>query len=511
MVADNAWFEGRNSPGAGDLGQMQALQQNLASVADAARQARQDLSGLKDHVSDAVWRGRSAEEFKSSIDQDFLGQLGQLDASYQDAADGFGTYIAAVSDIKNRADGLARSIYTAQSEYESAASALQNWLFANPDYASYSHGSVTAPSPGDSAYTVGFHGTAAAVGGQPDANAAAAAANAQTTHATLQGEVDRAWSTLQGLYQRMDGLKTHDRVAADNAVSGSLNRAHHAGIQNESGWHAFFHFLSTVAQWAAVVLVVVAVVAAIVLLPGLGLMGAIAALTAVGESTLAATLVYGGAIASAVVLTGDLGQKATGDGPGWGKIALDVLGIVPGLGKAGSLIAEFGGTAARAVAGVDDAIVTAKLSTVINVEKLYSNIEYTPLGIKFAGIVGAGEKGLKLAGNAILGYGEVHPVESKFGAALWSLSKVNGLWGGASNIFPAVSKTSLEHAGISEAKSLRDDVSPFEAQAQIAQYRSTQPVSAAKAHDIAKNLAAGIKAKASFPGQYRYPQAAGAS
>ena len=69
--------------------------------------------------------GHAAEEFKANIDSSFLGQLNQLDTSYQDAADGFQTYISAVSDIKQRANALAARIYSAQAHYEASAAALQ--------------------------------------------------------------------------------------------------------------------------------------------------------------------------------------------------------------------------------------------------------------------------------------------------------------------------------------------------------------------------------------------------
>ncbi|MGI8665424.1 MAG: hypothetical protein ACR2N4_05260 [Jatrophihabitans sp.] len=522
-MVDNGWFEGSNSPGAGDLGQMQALQQNLATTADAARHARTDLSGLKDQVSDAVWRGRPAEEFKDNIDSKFLGELDQLDTSYQDAADGFQTYISAVSDIRRRADSLAGKIYSAQQHYDSSATALQSWLSANPSSGSYSHGTLSAPSINAGApYTLIYPAAPAPAGasaspGAADA-AAATAASAQHTHSTLQATVNDAYSGLQALYRQMDGLKTHDRVAADNAVVGRINKAGKAGMHNESGWHKFFHALSTIAKWVGVALLVVAVVAVLVCLPGigeLGLMGALAAATEIGGAvvtiggasiSLASVAIYGGAIVSGAALIGDLGQRATGDGPGWGKVGLDVLGMVPGLGKAGQLLSRLGGPTEGLVDALDSGIVTGKLSTVYKIENLFDKIEYTPLGVRFAGITGTAEKGIDAMDNAILGYGEISPVTSGFGAAKWSLLKINGLWGGASNIFPSISKAALAEAGKAQYAATTQDLSAAQAQSQIQQYQQAHPAQAASAHQIAANLAKGARATVSFPRQHSYPQ-----
>jgi hypothetical protein len=515
-VADNAWFEGSNSPGAGDLGQMQALQDNLATTADAARHAKSDLSGLKDHVSDAVWRGQPAEEFKNNIDTKFLGNLDKLDASYQDAADGFQSYISAVSDIKDQATTIASKIYAAQSHYDVSAGGLNNWLGANSASGSYSHGDLHASTfHQGSPYTVTYHSAPAPSGasaspGAADA-AAATSASAQQSHASLQAAVNDAWDGLQSLYRQMDGLQTHDRVAADNAVVGRLSQAHDAGVKNESGWHHFFHALSTVAKWAGIVLLVIAIVAVIVLVPALGVMGALAAVTTVGGATaggltVASLVIYGGAAASAVALVGDVGQRETGGGPGWGKVALDVVGIVPGLGKATSLVARLGAPAETFVGAMDNGVVTSKLASVLKIESLFEKVEYTPLGVRFAGITGVAERGVDAFGNAILGFGEITPVTSKLGAAKWSLLKLNGLWGGASNIFPQVGKAALGEAAKVEWRATTQDPSAAEARQQIRQFQASNAANAAKAHDIAANLARGTKAVFSYPSQHSYPQ-----
>jgi hypothetical protein len=49
-------------------------------------------------------------------------------------------------------------------------------------------------------------------------------------------------------------------------------------------------------------------------------------------------MAYGGALTSAISLTGGLGQRATGDGPSNKSIALDAFGAVPLLGRFGSAV-----------------------------------------------------------------------------------------------------------------------------------------------------------------------------
>lgn len=521
-MVDNGWFEGSNSPGAGDLGQLQALQQNLAMTADAAKHARSDLSGLKDQVSDAVWRGRPAEEFKNNIDSSFLGQLNQLDTSYQDAADGFQTYIGAVSDIKHRADALASKIYAAQSHYDTSAAALQSWLYANPESGSFSHGDLTSPGFNAGApYTVNYHAAPAPSGTSSSASAAdaaaATAASAQHVHSSLQATVNDAYGALQALYKQMDGLKSHDRVAADNAVVGKLNKAGSEGMRNESGWHKFFHALSTVAKWVGVALVVVAVIAVVVALPGvgeLGLMGALAAATTAGGAavtiggatiSLASVALYGGAIASGAALVGDLGQRATGDGPSWTKVGFDVLGMVPGLGKASELLGGLGGPVGNLANALHSGALGAKLAAAYKIENLFSKVEYTDFGLDHAGAMDRIESVLNKVNGGLLGYGENNPVAGKFGIAKYALTKVNTVWGGAGAIFPGVSKQALEGLTKAQAGTVHD-LSAAEARSQILQYQQSNPVDAARAQQTAANLAKGSRGSYSYPRQHGYPQ-----
>ena len=523
-MADNSWFEGTNSPGAGDLGQMQALQQNLARTADAAKHARTSLSGLKDQVSDAVWRGRPAEEFKNTIDSDFLGQLDKLDTSYSDAADGFATYIAAVSDIKHRADGLARRIYDAQGHYETVAGALQSWLHANPESGSYSHGDLAAPGFNAGApYTVSYHPAPSPAGVKPvsaaAATAASSAADAQRNHAALQREVDDAYAGLQALYRQMDQLKTHDRVAADNAVVGKIDHAGSEGMRNESGWHKFFHALSTVAKWVGVALLVVAVVAVLVALPEVdfALLPALGAATSLGGAavsiggvsiSLASVAIIGSAATSALALVGDVGQTATGGGPGAFKIGLDVLGIVPGLGTAARGLSRLGGPVGDAAEALHSGALSAKLAASYKLESLFDNAMYSKFGMTFPGLMDKAEKGFGKLDNALLGYGEVHGVDSLFGEVKWLAGKAGKVWGTAGPAFlPAYTTTALIAHGKAYVQSLaHHDLTGSAAQAQIRQYQQTDPVAAAKARQIAANLAKGTGASVSFPRQLHYPQ-----
>lgn len=513
-MVDNSWFEGKNNPGAGDLGQIQALQSNLAATADAAKHARSSLSGLKDQVSDAVWRGKPAEEFKDNISSDFLGQLDKLDTSYSDAAAGFQTYIHAVSEIKDKASTLATKIYSAQTHYNTQASALHQWLLANPDSGTYQHGDLTAPGYKDgSPYTVNYHAAAAPAGTKPGSaaadSAATKAAGLSQNHTLLQGNVNDAYSALQKLYQQMDGLKTHDRVAADNAVVAKVDHAGGEGMRNESGWHKFFHALSTVAKWVAVALVVIAVVAVVVLMTGgagLGLLAALAEVAAT-DTLIGSVVVYGGAMASGVMLAGDVGQKYTGGGPGWGKIALDAFGVIPGLGKGAELLGEVGGPVGRLAGALHDGAVLNRLRSVYGIEGLVSKIQYTNFGLKFAGAMDKLEGATGPLKNYILGLGENRPPSGAFGAGLWGVLKANGLWSGAALVFPGIGMSALLGHGKAGAKALTSDMHSGAAQAQIAQYQKSDPTGAAKAHQIAQNLAKGDKATYSFPKQHTYPQA----
>ena len=276
-------------------------------------------------------------------------------------------------------------------------------------------------------------------------------------------------------------------------------------MRNESGWHKFFHALSTVAKWVAVALVVVAVVAVVVALTGgVGLIGALAVLST--ETMVGSLVVYGGVAASAVALTGDVGQTYTGGGPGWGKIALDVVGLVPGLGKAGELLGSMGPGAARLSSALSDSVLLGKMHLQYGLEGLMSKVEYTNFGLRFAGAMDKAEGITGAAGKAIWNYGFNLPPDSKFGAIKYALQKTNGLWNGAGMIFPAISKQAATEGGKAIYHSVTHDLSGKDAQAQIKQYQQNNPTGAAQAHQIAQNLAQGNKATYSYPKQHTYPQ-----
>ncbi len=509
-MVDNSWFEGKNSPGAGDLGEIQALQQNLSDTADAAQHARTSLNGLKDKVSDAVWRGKPAEEFKDNISSDFLGQLDKLHTSYADAAAGFQTYIHAVSEIKGKAEPLAQKIYTAQTHYNTQASALHQWLLANPDSGSYSHGDLTAAGYNQGApYTVTYHTAPAPAGTKPDSaaahTAATAAANASSNHSTLQGNVNDAYSALQALYKQMDTLKTHDRVQADNAVVSKVDHAGSEGMRNESGWHKFFHWVSTVAKWVGIALVVIAIVVVVVgLTGGVGLIGALAALST--ETFLGSAIIYGGAIASAVALGGDVGQTFTGGGPGWKAMVLDGLGMVPGLGKAGELLGSMGPGAARVMGALGDSVMLGKMHAMYGLENMLSKVEYTNFGLRFAGTMDKAEKVLPTITKAIWNYGHNLPPDSTGGAIKFGLTRLNKIWGASGLIFPGLSQHSAIESVKSGIQTVHNAVTGNSTPAEIRAYQQSNPTGAAKAAAIAKNLAKGDQATFSYPKQHTYPQ-----
>lgn len=518
-MADSSWFEGDNSPGAGDLGQMQALQSNLSGVAEAARTARTDLNGLKNEVTDAVWRGPSAQEFKDKVDSDFLGQLDQLHVSYQDAADGFASYITAVSDIKERAGALASRIYGAQSRYESAAGALQAWANSNPSMAGGRSGSVTAPAYGEgSVFTVGFVTSPVPSSGDAtaDAHAAAAAASAQQAHSSLQAEVNDAWGAMQSLYGQMHELKTNDRAKADNAVVGSLKTAHDKGIHNESWWHHFWHAVSEVATVVAVAVLVVAAVAVVISFPAIlagGLPELIAALSVDGAAvaiggtsvSLGTLVTAGGAIASGLALAGNIGEG----GPVW-KDVVDALGVVPGIGLAGKAVSDLGAPEAAAVSNVSRTVVDGKLAAGTRLETLGTRIIPNSVVESLADKnIRAGLAALRAqqlidragsgAGMFVLGYG--YPdLESHYDQGLFGFVQYQTVKDGWELIHGEGGDMASDPSA-----SFHPDV---QVQQQIAQLQQQDPAAAQRAAGIANRLASGKFDGGATP-LFRYPQAVG--
>ncbi|MDQ2836249.1 MAG: hypothetical protein M3Y42_14175 [Actinomycetota bacterium] len=473
-MGDTSWFEGNNSPGAGDMGQVQALQHNLATVAEAAATAKTDLNGLKNKTDDAVWRGKSADEFKSHIDK-LPGELDQLHTSYQTAADGFSSYITAVNAIKQQVTSLATRVRTAQSNYESAVQALQNWIAAHPGEASYSHGSATAPAYGEGGCYTAVHHPKPATPASGSTPAKPAPAETGPSFDSVQSQVDSSWSAMQGLYNQMHELKTHDRSNADNAVVGKLNKAHDQGMQNESFWHKFFHALAEVGKWAGIIIAAVAIVAVLVLAfpEDLGLALAVSVVT---DTTfgLGAAVVYGTAIASGIAVIGGLGERATGDGPSWTSIGLSAFGMIPGLGKAGELLGDALPAARGMVSGLTGLADTLRLTPALAAEKVP--------------ILG------KYVTSYLLGLGANIPVDTAAGRAIWFALKGHS----ASGLIPpgTVDPGALKGPSDKDVQSL------------ISQLQTTDPAKAASAKATAANLAKGDKASHSYPKQYTYPAAA---
>ena len=93
----------------------------------AASSAQGRLRRLHDNASDAIWRGSSADAFRDRIEK-LPGHLAKLARSYQDAADGFTGYSAAVRQIAHDAT-------LAQTE-EQAAVAGRAWVGPNARLAS---------------------------------------------------------------------------------------------------------------------------------------------------------------------------------------------------------------------------------------------------------------------------------------------------------------------------------------------------------------------------------------
>ncbi|MCW2541296.1 MAG: hypothetical protein JWN95_3021 [Frankiales bacterium] len=477
-MGDTSWFEGDNSPGAGDMGQVQALHSNLATVAEAAATAKTDLNGLKDKTDDAVWRGKSADEFKDKIG-DVPNELDKLSNSYQKAADGFSAYISSVNGIKHSASSLASKIRGAQSTYEGAVLTMQNWISSHPGEASYSHGSIDAPAYGEGGcYTASHHPkpkTAPAAGATPPP------ADTGATFETVQGNVQSAWNAMQGLYNQMEDLRTHDRANADNAIVGKLKEAHDAGIKNESGWHKFFHALAEVAKWAGIIIAAIAIIAVLVLAfpEGLGLGLAILAITDT-TTAIGATVIFGGAIASGIAFGSQLGEKFTSDGgeysdPSWLSIGASAFGMIPGFGKAGELMSGLGPGAEAFASSLRGMADTIRLVPAVALDDLAG-----PLG----------SLGRKFVSPWLLGLGANIPVETKAGEIIWGGLKLNA-------VRKAIPIPGLPGGG---------GPSDGDVQGLITQLQSTDPSKAASAKQTAANLAKGDKGSYQYPKQYSYPQ-----
>ena len=303
-------------------------------------------------------------------------------------------------------------------------------------------------------------------------------------------------------------------------MAGKLNRAGSwkACCCNESGWHKFFHALTTIARWVGVALVVVAVIALVVALPGIaemGLMAALASATTVGGAvvtiggasvSLASVAIYGGVLAAGTALAGDIGQHATGSGPSWGRMALDAAGLVPGLGKAATVLGRLGGPVGDLANVLHDGAIGAKLATAYKVENLFGKVEYTEFGINHAKAMDRIEGILGKVNKGLLGYGENRPVTGAFGATTYAALRLNTLWGGAGMLYPEISKQHAMQVVEAGGRSYLHDLSAADARAQIQQYQQTDPAGAARARELAANLAKGDRGSYSYPRQHQAPQ-----
>ena len=135
-----SWSE--PDPGQGDPAGIDALARELGEVARAASSAQSQLRQLHDNASDAIWRGTSADAFRDRIAK-LPGHLAKLASSYQDAADGFTGYSAAVRQIAHDATLARTEVSAAQDGVSSTA--RQRAGYVAPA------GSPPAPNPYDQA------------------------------------------------------------------------------------------------------------------------------------------------------------------------------------------------------------------------------------------------------------------------------------------------------------------------------------------------------------------------
>jgi uncharacterized protein YukE len=282
-----------DDPGQGSPEGIATLTDLLSTVADDAASAQDRLQKLKDNATDAIWKGTSADAFRDKIDK-LPGHLGQLAASYQDAADGFKAYGASVADIKQRAQAAHTEITSAQGAVSSAAH--QQAEYVPPD------GATSTTNPYDSA-------------------------------------VESAKGHLASATNKLNDL-ADDRRAADSKVKGALKKAHDDGMKNRSWWSHFWEAVAKVLAVVAIVLLVIAVVLVIIAFPEIlaavlaadGLIAAAGAgLAAVSEAA------FAGWVGTALVATGwaslgVTGIRALSGDASWKDFAIDAALIAgPGL------------------------------------------------------------------------------------------------------------------------------------------------------------------------------------
>lgn len=278
------WTE--DDPGQGDPDGLLALARDLQGDADDAAAAARTLRSVQQNAGDAVWQGSSADAFRDRIDK-VPSHLDKLNASYADAAAGLRAYAASVRQVADEARAQQQIVSQSSTDLHSAQNQQAAW--------------TPAPHPAT---------------GQPDPTV-------KNPHDEQVAAANASMRKAQAQLRDLAG----QRQTADARLVSALKHAHGEGMKNKHWWRKALDFASDALAKITIVLMVVALVAIVVLaivqpelIPGLLL--------------LAGQVLTG---LSAAQLAVDGTRKGTGENASWGSLALDALGLLPGVGKLGTL------------------------------------------------------------------------------------------------------------------------------------------------------------------------------
>ncbi|MFN8074415.1 MAG: hypothetical protein U0Q15_03220 [Kineosporiaceae bacterium] len=353
-MQDDRWMHERGGPASGDLAALESLQRDFELTADMARDAAHGLRAVSSDLVDGTWQGTAAQAFRAGVEDRVLSDLAALEGSYREAARGFAAYVDAVAQLQAQAHHLQRRIAHCAQRYDEAAARL---VAVAESLGGSVHGSRWAPEPGHGSRLVASAVPTGPLGESTTLLDPHLGEGVDTRALNrAQAEVDDAWAQLRAAHAEWTALRDHDRAAADAAVITCLDTAHEIGL-HDSGWRTFWRAVVVVALVLSVAVLVVAVVAvaavavaaaATVLAGGAATAGGV--LTAAGAalsmgSATGTFVVVGGAVAAGLDLTAHL---ALGDSSP-GQVALDLIGVLPGLGLIGRGVATVGPNAARVV------------------------------------------------------------------------------------------------------------------------------------------------------------------
>lgn len=222
-----------------------------------------------------------------SVMNEVPGHPDKLNASYADAAAGIRSYAASVRQIADDARVQQQIISNSTGDLHIAQAQQAAWT--PPPHPATGTPDPAAKNPHDDQV---------------------AAANAS---------IKKAQAQLHDL--------AGQRRTADGTLVSVLGRAHSEGMQNKHWCQKALDFVSEALSKITIVLMVLALVAIVVLaivqpelIPGL--------LVLAGEALTAL---------SAAQLAVDGARKASGEDVSWGSLAVDALGLLPGVGKLGKL------------------------------------------------------------------------------------------------------------------------------------------------------------------------------